>query len=63
IKGIELYFQCPMCRSISVRTGNSWFLRIRIRFASLEPLISGFLILAGRFGFAIYFGRRSDNRM
>ena len=52
-----------MCRSISVRTGNSWFLRIRIRFASLEPLISGFLILAGRFGFAIYFGRRSDNRM
>ena len=48
---------------VSVRTGNSWFLRIRIRFASLEPLISGFLILAGRFGFAIYFGRRPDNRM
>lgn len=34
-----------------------------LRFSSLEPLISGFLILAGRFGFAIYFGRRSDNRM
>ena len=42
---------------VSVRTGNPWLLRIRIRPSSLEPLIFGFLILAGRFGFAIYFGR------
>lgn len=50
---IGLYFQRPMCRSVAVRTGNSWGLRIRIRSASLEPLISGFLILADRFGLAI----------
>ena len=50
---IGLYFQRPMYRSVAVLTGNSWGLRIRIRSASLEPLISGFLILADRFGLAI----------
>jgi len=48
---------------VSVRTGNPWLLRIRIRPSSLEPLIFGFLILAGRFGFAIYFGRRPDVKL
>lgn len=50
---IGLYFQRPMCRSVAVRTGNSWGLRIRIRPSSLEFFGSGFLILAGRFGLAI----------
>lgn len=53
-----------MCRRVCFRAyrESNGFYAFESVPLSLEPLIFGFLILAGRFGFAIYFGRRPDNR-